>query len=207
MRRYTVRTFFGECAMLILCAVFLIPIYFLVVSSFKTQAEMLESPFGIPTSLDFSNYGIALEGINFSRHFWISVYITSISVVLIVVFGSMAAFTIARKTNRLTKILRNYFLIGFMVPLQTTMLPLFLIMRYLNLLNTKEGLIFLHSSDDDAFIGCDDPLAVGLLAKRLNLDMGFKIRAIFARRLGIGMGNAVRVAMPLNRIIHGANKL
>ena len=62
-------------------------------------------------------------------------------------------------------------------------------------------------SDDDAFIGCDDPLAVGLLAKRLNLDMGFKIRAIFARRLGIGMGNAVRVAMPLNRIIHGANKL
>jgi raffinose/stachyose/melibiose transport system permease protein len=146
MRRYTVRTFFGECAMLILCAVFLIPIYFLVVSSFKTQPEMLESPFGIPKSLDFSNYGIALEGINFSRHFWISVYITSISVVLIVVFGSMAAFTIARKTNRLTKILRNYFLIGFMVPLQTTMLPLFLIMRHLNLLNTKEGLIFLHSN-------------------------------------------------------------
>ena len=63
MRRYTVRTFFGECAMLILCAVFLVPIYFLVVSSFKTQPEMLESPFGIPKSLDFSNYGIALEGI------------------------------------------------------------------------------------------------------------------------------------------------
>jgi raffinose/stachyose/melibiose transport system permease protein len=58
----------------------------------------------------------------------------------------MAAYTIARKTNRLTKFLRNYFLIGFMVPIQTTMLPLFIIMGDLNLLNTKKGLIFLHSA-------------------------------------------------------------
>lgn len=146
MRKYTARTFVGELVMLALCAVFLVPIYFLVVSSFKTQPEMLESPLGLPTSLNLSNYAEALERIRFFRHFWVSIYITSISVVLIVVFGSMAAFTIARKTNRLTKVLRNYLLIGFMVPLQTTMLPLFLIMKNLNLLNTKEGLIFLHSN-------------------------------------------------------------
>ena len=144
MRRYTARTLVGEITMLVVCGVFLIPIYFLVVSSFKTQPEILSSPLGLPESIDFSNYGKALEGINFFHHFWISVYITTISVVLIVVFGSMAAYTIARKTNRLTKFLRNYFLIGFMVPIQTTMLPLFLIMRDLNLLNTKQGLIFLH---------------------------------------------------------------
>ena len=146
MRRYTARTLVGEITMLVLCGVFLIPIYFLVVSSFKTQPEILRSPLGLPESIDFSNYGEALEGINFFHHFWISVYITTISVVLVVVFGSMAAYTIARKTNRLTKFLRNYFLIGFMVPIQTTMLPLFLIMRNLNLLNTKQGLIFLHSN-------------------------------------------------------------
>ena len=146
MRRYTARTLVGEIAMLTVCGVFLIPIYFLVVSSFKTQPEILRSPLGLPGSIDFSNYAEALEGINFFHHFWISVYITSISVILIVVFGSMAAYTIARKTNRLTKFLRNYFLIGFMVPIQTTMLPLFLIMRNLNLLNTKQGLIFLHSN-------------------------------------------------------------
>ncbi|RZV43556.1 MAG: carbohydrate ABC transporter permease [Acidimicrobiales bacterium] len=146
MRRYRMRTFFGEIAMLVVCAIFLIPIYFLAVSSFKTQPEMLESPLGLPTRFDFSNYGRALEGIDFFRHFWISVYITSVSVVLIVIFGSMAAYTIARRTNRLTRLLRNYFLIGFMVPLQTTMLPLFLIMRSLNLLNTMQGLIFLHTN-------------------------------------------------------------
>ncbi|MBT8206712.1 MAG: carbohydrate ABC transporter permease [Acidimicrobiia bacterium] len=146
MRRYRMRTFFGEIAMLVVCAIFLIPIYFLAVSSFKTQPEMLESPLGLPTTFDFSNYGRALEGIDFFRHFWISVYITSVSVVLIVIFGSMAAYTIARRTNRLTSLLRNYFLIGFMVPLQTTMLPLFLIMRSLNLLNTMQGLIFLHTN-------------------------------------------------------------
>ena len=61
--------------------------------------------------------------------------------------------------------------------------------------------------DNDAFICYDDPLAIGLLAKRLNLYMGFKTRAIFACCFGISMGNAVRVAMTLDRIIHGANKL
>ena len=146
MRRYTARTLVGEITMLVVCGVFLIPIYFLVVSSFKTQPEILRSPLGLPESIDFANYGEALEGINFFHHLWISVYITTISVVLIVVFGSMAAYTIARKTNRLTKFLRNYFLIGFMVPIQTTMLPLFIIMGDLNLLNTKKGLIFLHSA-------------------------------------------------------------
>ena len=146
MRRYTPRTLAGEIVMLAICVVFFIPLYFLVISSFKTQAEIARSPLGLPNSINFENYGRALDGIDFFRHFYNSILITSISVVLIVVLGSMAAYTIARRTNRLTKILRSYFLIGFMVPIQTTMLPLFLIMRNLNLLNTYQGLIFLHSN-------------------------------------------------------------
>lgn len=146
MRRYTLRTLTGEMGMLVICVVYFVPLYFLVVSSFTSQAEIGRSPLGLPSRISFENYGRALEGINFFRHFYNSLLITSISVVLIVVMGSMAAYTIARQTNRLTRILRNYFLIGFMVPIQTTMLPLFLIMRNLNLLNTFQGLIFLHSN-------------------------------------------------------------
>lgn len=132
--------------MLAVCVLFSVPLYFLLVSSFKTQGEIARSPLGLPDGLNFANYSRALEGLDFFRHFYNSILITSVSVVLIVVLGSMAAYTIARKTNRLTRILRSYFLIGFMVPVQTTMLPLFLIMRNLNLLNTYQGLIFLHSN-------------------------------------------------------------
>lgn len=146
MKKYKFSTLVTEIVMLLICAVFVIPIYYLVVSTFKTQVEIIESPLGLPSSLNLANYARALEGLDFFGHFFNSLLITSVSVVLIVVFGSMAAYTIARNSNRVTRFLRSYFLIGFMVPLQTTLLPLFLIMKNLHLINTYQGLIFLHSN-------------------------------------------------------------
>ncbi len=145
-KKYTPVTLFVELIMLAVCIVFFIPIYYLFVSTFKTKQEIIEAPLALPTSLNLSNYVRALETIDFFRHFFNSLLITSVSVFLIVVLGSMAAYAIARRPNRFTKFLRLYFLLGFMVPLQTTMLPLFLIMKHLSLINTYQGLILLHSN-------------------------------------------------------------
>jgi len=145
-RKYTPTTLFTEFIMLAICIVFMVPIYYLFVSTFKTQREIVEAPLALPGSLNLVNYMRALETMDFFRHFFNSLLITSLPVILIVVLGSMAAYAIARRPNRLTKFLRSYFLIGFMVPLQTTMLPLFLIMKHLGLINTYQGLIFLHSN-------------------------------------------------------------
>ena len=100
MKKYKLSTLVTEIVMLGICAIFMIPIYYLVVSTFKTQAEIIESPLGLPTSLNLDNYMRALEGLDFFRHFFNSLLITSVSVVLIVMFGSMASYTIARKSNR-----------------------------------------------------------------------------------------------------------
>lgn len=132
--------------MLVICAIFFVPIYYLVVSTFKTQAEIIAAPLALPSSLSLANYAKALENFNFWRSFGNSLLITSVSIVLIVVFGSMAAYMVARRNNLLSRLLNNYFLIGFLVPLQTTMLPLFLIMRFLGLINSYQGMIFLHSN-------------------------------------------------------------
>ena len=145
-KRYTGTTLVTEIIMLAVCIVFMVPIYYLFVSTFKTRQEIVEAPLSLPGSLNLVNYMRALETMDFFKHFFNSLLITSVSVVLIVVLGSMAAFAIARRPNRLTKFLRSYFLIGFMVPLQTTMLPLFLIMKHLGLINTYQGLIFLHGN-------------------------------------------------------------
>ncbi len=145
-KKYSLATLGTEIIMLVVCVVFMIPIYYLVVSTFKTQAEIVAAPLALPTSLNLANYARALETMDFFKHFFNSLLITSVSVVLIVVLGSMASYTIARRPNRLTRFLRSYFLIGFMVPLQTTMLPLFLVMKNLHMINTYQGLIFLHSN-------------------------------------------------------------
>jgi raffinose/stachyose/melibiose transport system permease protein len=146
MKKYTRSTFIGEISMLLVCALFVIPLYYLVVSTFKTQAEIIQSPLALPSSLNLENYTRAFAGINFVQSFLNSLLITSVSVVLIVLFGSMAGYAIARWNNRLTRFLRVYFLAGFLVPLQVTMLPLFIIMKNLQLINTYQGMILLHSN-------------------------------------------------------------
>lgn len=144
--KYTVKTLAGEIVMLIFCVVFFIPIYYLVVSTFKSQKEIMSQPLHLPSSFKFDNYVKALDSMDFWRNFANSLLITVCSVVLIVIFGSMAAYAIARRSNKLTKALSWYFVLGFMVPLQTTMLPLFLIMKNLHFINTYGGMIFLHTN-------------------------------------------------------------
>src|SRR5258708_177642 len=53
------------------------------------------------------------KGVHLIQSFFNSFLITSVSVVLIVLFGSMAAYAIARRPNKLTRFLRGYFLLGF----------------------------------------------------------------------------------------------
>jgi raffinose/stachyose/melibiose transport system permease protein len=137
--------------MLIACGIFVIPLYYLVVSTFKTQAQIIQSPLGLPTSLNLDNYIKALGTMHIVQNFMNSFIITSVAVILIVVCGSMAAYAIVRRKNKLMEFLGIYFLIGFLVPVQTTLLPLFIIMKDLHLINTLLGLILIHSSNGSVF--------------------------------------------------------
>jgi len=134
-----------EVLMIFLSLLFLAPIYYLVVSTFKTQSEILKSPLSLPDSINFSNYARALNSMHYFLSFKNSFVVTLGSIILIVLFGSLAAYAVARRNSRWTKIVTIYFLIGFMIPLQTTVLPLFMIMKQLHLINTLSGIIVLNS--------------------------------------------------------------
>lgn len=144
--KYTKKTFAAEIFMIFLAAVFIIPIYYLVVSTFKGQQEIMESPLSLPAKFTLENYGRALENMDFWRNFGNSLLITTASVIVIVIFGSMAAYSICRHQTKFSKFLNVFFLIGFMVPAQATMLPLFTVMQKLHLINTYLGMILLHSN-------------------------------------------------------------
>lgn len=143
-KRYTKKTLVGEVLLILLAVVFMIPMYYLVVCTFKNQQQILESPLGLPGSLSLDNYVRALDTMNYWKNFGNSLLITSVSVVLLIVFGSMAAFSITRHPTKLSKFVGVLFLIGFTVPAQTTMLPLFTVMKTLGLINTYRGMILLH---------------------------------------------------------------
>lgn len=144
--KYTKKTLFAEILMIIIAAIFIIPIYYLVVSTFKGQQEIMEHPLAFPLSFTLENYGRALENMDFWRNFGNSVLITGVSVVIIVVCGSMAAYSVCRHQTKFSKFMNVFFLLGFMVPAQATMLPLFTVMKGLHLINTYPGMILLHSN-------------------------------------------------------------
>ncbi|MDD7370743.1 MAG: carbohydrate ABC transporter permease [Firmicutes bacterium] len=140
-------SYFGEIVMLGLCIIFFLPFYYLIVNTFKLAKDATVSPLSLPVkNFTLDLYREAFDTINFWSSFKNSIIITVVSVAIIVVIGSMAAYAIVRRKNKLTKVLFVYFLLGFMVPAQTTLIPLFNLMSSLHLQNSIPGMIVLYSS-------------------------------------------------------------
>lgn len=146
-KKRSIGGYIGEILMLAVCAVFFIPFYYLLVNTFKDARSATLSPLSLPfKELTLDLYKEALSTINFWSSFRNSIIITVVSVAIIIVIGSMASYAINRHQNKLTKFLFIYFLIGFMVPVQTTLIPLFNLISSLKLQNSVIGMIVLYSS-------------------------------------------------------------
>lgn len=124
-------------------AVMLLPIYYLLVTTFKTPAEATESPLGIPKSLSLGNYIEAFNAMNYPRAFMNNLLITGIAVVVLVLISSMAAYVIARSNKRIFKWMFAIFMVGLIIPFQIAIIPLYKIIAGLHLMNTLPGVILI----------------------------------------------------------------
>ena len=125
LKGYTWKTFLLEIIMLLLCCIIVLPFYYLVISIFKTPREMGLNPLGLPESLYLENFKNAWAQIHFVRAFFNTLLITFSTLIVVILFGSMSAYAVARRKSRFYKLVMLYFLLGFMVPFQTTMVPLY----------------------------------------------------------------------------------
>ena len=78
-------------------AVMLLPIYYLVVTTFKTHAEAAARPLGLPAHFTLENYKNALAAMEYGRALRNNLIIAGCAVALLLVFASMAAYVIAAK--------------------------------------------------------------------------------------------------------------
>ena len=122
------------------------PIFLMVLSSFKSTREIFRSPFALPGSWTLANYIEAWNRGNFSTYFVNSVFVTAAALVLVLVFGSLAAYPLGRYAFRGRNWLMMYFLAGLMLPVRLGILPLFFLMRSLGLLNTPWSLILVYAA-------------------------------------------------------------
>ena len=124
----------------------LLPMVFMVLSSLKTTREIFQRPFGLPANLAWQNYSVVWGAAHFSLYFRNSVIVTVASMVLILVTSTLAAYALGRYQFRGNDLIYLYFLTGIMVPIRLAIIPLFILMRDLRLLDTYWSLILVYTA-------------------------------------------------------------
>jgi raffinose/stachyose/melibiose transport system permease protein len=137
--------------LLTLAFINLYPIGIMVLSSFKTTRGIFMEPFALPSTWRLSNYVEAWNRSNFGAYFKNSVVITAVSIVAIVMVASMAAYVIARFEFKGRRWLFLYLIAGLALPTRLAIIPIFLLMRTLNLHDTRTGLILIYTAGGIAF--------------------------------------------------------
>ncbi|HEY8382057.1 MAG TPA: carbohydrate ABC transporter permease [Microvirga sp.] len=124
----------------------LYPIVIVVLSAFKTTSEIYATPFALPNSFNLDNIETIWRETAFPRYLANSVIVTLGSIACIVVTGTMAAYALARYTFRGNELFYLFFLSGLMLPLKLAIIPLFIQLTSLNLVDNRLGLIIVYTA-------------------------------------------------------------
>jgi raffinose/stachyose/melibiose transport system permease protein len=160
MRRYRLPTLITELVMVAVGVLFAAPLYILAVLSLKTPQETATSPLSIPWPINAANYVDAWTQAKLGPAMLVSLLVTTVSITLLVLMSSFAAYALVRRTGRLTGFLFGLFLIGMMVPTQLGLISLYQLMRDMGLLGSPLSLMLFE-------VGHQMPLSIFLYSSFL----------------------------------------
>ncbi len=123
-----------------------VPLLWVVMSSFKTSSEIFASPFSLPSKLQFENYVNAWTTAGIGSFFFNSVIVVFGALFLTMMFGSMTAYVLARFTFPGSRLLYYLMLAGLTFPIFLAVVPLFFVLKSVGLLNTLPGLIVTYTA-------------------------------------------------------------
>lgn len=120
---------------------YLAPLFWVFLVSFKTNKEIFTNPFGMPESFNLENFTFAWTAGRLGTATLNSFIVCTVTLVLSLIIGSMAAFAIGRLRWKFSNAALTYFLIGMMIPVHCVMIPLFTRFAKIGLSNTLTGLV------------------------------------------------------------------
>ena len=118
-----------------------VPVLFGVLGGFKDNGQLVTNPFGLPSPWVTENYSEILGSPGFWQPLGNSLLIAVATTVLVVLASAMAAFVFARFAFRGRELLFTLFTIGLMFPFAVAILPLYILLRQLGLLDNPLGVI------------------------------------------------------------------
>lgn len=147
IKKHSIGSWIATIILTLYCLIAILLIGNMILSSFKTKTDLLYNTFGFPRSFSLENYRKVIIDDGFLKNFLNSVILTQLSVMSLVFFSSMTAYGIAQYRFKGKKFFEMYFLLGLMFPIQIAILPLFIIMRNLHLINTFTGMVILYTAN------------------------------------------------------------
>jgi len=124
----------------------LYPIFMMAMSGFKTNSEIFSSPFALPKTFNLDNFRVIWTATDVPRYLLNSTIVTGLSVFFLLVTGTMAAYALARYKFSGSIMITLFFLSGLMLPLRLAIIPLFIQLKFLGLIDTLFGLIFIYTA-------------------------------------------------------------
>ncbi|WP_254871032.1 carbohydrate ABC transporter permease [Bacillus sp. Marseille-Q1617] len=129
--------------LLIFALMILYPLFWMFISSFKSYQEIYSNVWALPSEWHFENYALAWEK-GIQNYFLNSAYVTGFSILLTVMSGTMAAFVLARHRNRWIDAALLFIIGGLMMNPEVALIPLFEILTFFNLIDTRWALILTY---------------------------------------------------------------
>ncbi|MEC0169109.1 carbohydrate ABC transporter permease [Paenibacillus graminis] len=144
--------------MIIIAVLQLFPLYWLVISAFKDNSEIIGGTvWALPTEWQLSNFTEAWVSAKVNQYFGNSVIVTLVTLVFVLLFASMMAYALTRMKFKYNSLILFILLMGVMVPIHATLIPLFMILKNLGILSSRLSIIL-------PYIAVNLPIGVYMLS-------------------------------------------
>src|SRR5258706_16425412 len=141
----------------------IIHLYFVVISAFKNNNQIITTPLALPSALDFNKFLQAQANVNLLRAMLISVAVAIGAEILTLVLAFPAAYAIARMQTRLAAFAEAIFSLGFLIPSLAILMPVYL-------MTARAGLLY-------------HPIALVILYPAFSLPLSLVLLTSFMRKL------------------------
>ncbi len=136
----------SNAVLVVYTSVVLVPLFIVLANTMRPTRTIHREPIGLPTSINFDSYVTAWSEANFSQYFINSLVITISSVVLATAVSSLAGYILGRYQFRGSQLLIAFFVAGLTLPFRLAIVPLFLLLNDLGLVDTRIGLILVYAA-------------------------------------------------------------
>jgi raffinose/stachyose/melibiose transport system permease protein len=136
MRRPKLATVVTYFILTLWSAVVLFPVWTMLVNSIKPKRDIFRNPFNFPKHVTFDGFISAWNAGQFDLYFRNSLFITIVTLFLILFLGSLAAYALANWKSKFSSLIYLAFIAGLMVPIRLGTINIFQIVRSMGLLDT-----------------------------------------------------------------------